>query len=703
MTVSSPDNRPGSSPVRKTATDAQQRGFFASIIGGISAAFLYVVDSAIPREMREGDPDILRRARIILSFAIVLFLLGLETAFFFYHMAQTQDTKVVLGALSLSFFMIFLIPLVFRLWGSLIVGANLILGGAYIAMVTILALSGGIDAQLLHWLGLLPMLAALMGARGSAWVWLAICGLTVLTFVLLDYMGIKTARDVVFSGFEGPALWIQRSVNAGSWIGILIAVALLFESHKDKQTHQLASQNAELESQMRKRQKAEKRSQYLAYYDELTGLPNRHFFLEQAAAAIELSGRQGGKVALLFLDLDQFKEVNDLHGHALGDELLGQMAERLQGCVRGSDSVSHQGVHEVGSIARLGGDEFTILLNGIHSPRDAATVAERILDSLNRPFTLGDLQLYIGTSIGIAISSDGELAAGDLLRNADLAMYQAKNAGKNNFKFHDESMNEEILFRTATTDALRKALERDELELHFQPIVDGLSQEVLGVEGLVRWNRDGRGYVSTEDIVRVAEETGLIVPLGNWVIDRACRQYRAWRLAGVNLKRVSINVSGEQFRHGGLVAALDDALQKYGIDSDSLEVEITEGAMMADEEKALSILEAIKELGVCIALDDFGTGYSSLSYIHRFPVDTIKIDRGFIADVARDHTSQAITISVITLAHQLGMRVVAEGVENVLQEQFLLNNGCDEMQGYLYNMPLTADEVETMLAPVFVQ
>ncbi|MGB1139700.1 MAG: putative bifunctional diguanylate cyclase/phosphodiesterase [Halioglobus sp.] len=264
-------------------------------------------------------------------------------------------------------------------------------------------------------------------------------------------------------------------------------------------------------------------------------------------------------------------------------------------------------------------------------------------------------------------------------------------------------MNEEILFRTATTDALRKALERDELELHFQPIVDGLSQEVLGVEGLVRWNRDGRGYVSTEDIVGVAEETGLIVPLGNWVIDRACRQYRAWRLAGVNLKRVSINVSGEQFRHGGLVAALDDALQKYGIDSDSLEVEITEGAMMADEEKALSILEAIKELGVCIALDDFGTGYSSLSYIHRFPVDTIKIDRGFIADVARDHTSQAITISVITLAHQLGMRVVAEGVENVLQEQFLLNNGCDEMQGYLYNMPLTADEVETMLAPVFVQ
>jgi diguanylate cyclase (GGDEF)-like protein len=653
--------------------------------------------------MREQSPDVLRRARIILSFAIVLCLLGLETAFFFYHMAQPEDTAKVLSALGIAFFMVFLIPLVFRVWGSLVVGANLILGGAYISMVTILATSGGIEAQFVHWLGLLPMLAALMGLRASTWVWLAICILTVLGFVLLDYLGIETSRDEVFAGLDGPTLWFQRSVNVGSWVGILIAVALLFESHKDKQTEQLAAQNAELESQMRKRQRAEKRSQFLAYYDELTGLPNRHFFLEQLASATELSARRGGKVALLFLDLDQFKEVNDLHGHALGDQLLRQMAERLLGCVRGTDSVSHPGPQEVGSIARLGGDEFTILLNGIHSARDAATVAERILDGLNQPFVLEDLQLYMGTSIGIAIASNGDLAAGDLLRNADLAMYQAKNAGKNNYKFHDDSMNEEILFRTATTNALRKALEEDGIELHYQPIVDGLSQEVRGVEGLMRWNRDGRGYVSTEDIVRVAEETGLIIPLGEWVIDRACRQYRAWRMAGVNLQRVSINVSGEQFRHGGLVPSLVQALEKYSIEPHCLEVEITEGAMMADEQKALQTLRAIRELGVKIALDDFGTGFSSLSYVHRFPVDTIKIDRGFIADVVRDHSSQAITISVITLAHQLGMRVVAEGVENVLQEQFLLNNGCDEMQGYLYDMPMTAEEIARALAPEFAQ
>jgi len=702
LTVSSPDKRSdtaGSGRPMAGAEGATSESL--SVVERISAVFLYVVDSAIPRAMRESDADILRRARIILSFALVLVLLGLETAVFFYNMASDRATQVIFLSLGFAFFLIFLIPLVFRLWGSLIVGANLIICAAYSVIMAILVLSGGIHAELLHWLALLPMLAALMGARGSAWTWFGVSMLTVLLLIAADAVGITSSSKVYIHYPEGPALWFQRTVNVSSWVGMLFAVALLFESHKNKQTIQLAAQNAELESQMQHRQRAEKRSQYLAYYDELTGLPNRHFFLEQLAAAIELSTRQGGKVALLFLDLDQFKEVNDLHGHALGDLLLEQMADRLLGSVRESDSVSHPGREEAGAIARLGGDEFTILLNGVHSPRDAAKVAERILDSLNEPFALDDLQLYIGTSIGIAISENGDLAAGDLLRNADLAMYQAKAAGKNNYKFHDEQMNADILYRTETTSALRTALEMHELELYYQPIVDGATQKILGVEGLVRWNRDGKGFVSTQEVVQIAEETGLIIPLGNWVADRACRQFRQWRNAGVELRRIAINVSGEQFRKGAIVTVLEDALHKYGLPPECLEVEITEGVMMVDEEKALRTLEALKALGIRIALDDFGTGFSSLSYVHRFPVDTIKIDKDFVADVTRDHSSQAITISVITLAHQLGLRVVAEGVENVSQEHFLLDNGCDEMQGYLYSMPLPAREIQNLLLPAF--
>ncbi|MAT93733.1 MAG: hypothetical protein CME59_14135 [Halioglobus sp.] len=430
----------------------------------------------------------------------------------------------------------------------------------------------------------------------------------------------------------------------------------------------------------------------------MTGLPNRRLFLEQLDAAIDQNKRLNRTVALLFLDLDRFKEVNDMHGHDLGDQLLRQVAQRLSRCVRQSDRVSHSSSGERSDVARLGGDEFTILLSGMHGHQDAALVAERILDSMNQSFELGDLEVFIGTSIGIALHTRGDLQASDLLRNADLAMYQAKNAGKNNFKFHQEAMNRDIVMRSNMTAALRKALEYNELELHYQCIVDAQTRVTCALEGLLRWRYpDAIDGVTTETVVGVAEDSGLIVPLGRWVIREACRQFRSWRDQGAKLQCVAVNVSSEQFRRAGLVEVVEDALLANGIAPHNLVIEITEGAMMSDEDRALRTLRQLKEIGVQIALDDFGTGYSSLSYVHRFPVDILKIDRSFVAGVERDEGSRAITMAVIALAHQLGLRVVGEGVESVAQQRFLIDNGCDELQGYLYSKPLSARDMTPLL------
>lgn len=671
---------------------------FRAGIAVINASFLRLIDSAIPSEMRSGDPDTLRRARIILSFTLVLIMLGLETGAFFAWILTPQAVMRVELALVVALILTLSIPAVFRRTGSLVLGANLVIAASYIVTIAIYTVIGGINAPLIHWCALFPMLAVLMGARTSAWVWTAISFLTVSFFIAADAANWEFIDAIGFTSLEGPALWFQRFVNVGSWLGILLAVALLFEDHKNKQTSELAAKNTELQSQVEQRYLAEQRSQYLAYYDELTGLPNRRLFLEQLSDAIDQIPRLDSTLGLLFLDLDRFKEVNDMHGHDLGDQLLQQVAERLRSCVRQSDRVSHGPNEDLGNVARLGGDEFTILLHGIHGHHDAATVAQRILDSMRRPFLFEELEIFIGASIGIALFSEFGTGAGDLLRNADLAMYQAKNAGKNNFKFHDESMNADIVMRTTLTDALRKALEDEKLELHYQPIVEANSRSITGVEGLVRWNPAQQKIVSTETLIQIAEESGLIIQLGSWVIGEACRQYREWREAGIQVHRMAINVSAEQFRRGSVVQVVEEALERYGMEPGSLEIEITEGAMMIDEERTLAALEALKSLGVKISLDDFGTGFSSLSYVHRFPVDTLKIDRSFVTDVEQNQGSRAIAMAVIALAHQLGLKVVGEGVESSTQERFLLENGCDEMQGYLYSKPLPAREIELVLA-----
>ena len=656
-----------------------------------------LIDRGIPSNIQTGDPDDLRRARIILSFTLILIALSLVTGVYITSILPTSEKPKILISLTLAVMATFTVPIIFKYFFSLALAANLVLFTGYVVTLVIYTLSGGIAGPLLHWCALFPVLAALMGCRRSAWMWAGISVTTVAFFVLADAAGLTFVDAMEFSKLEGPALWLQRFVNVFSWTMILLSAALVFEDHKNLQTWQLAAKNIELRTQIDQRFRAEQRSQYLAHYDQLTGLPNRRLFLEQLNAAIDQAPRLNRTIALLFLDLDRFKEVNDMHGHDQGDQLLKQVAERLHSCVRLSDRVSHGSVSGLGNVARLGGDEFTIMLTGIRKHRDAAVVAQRILDSLNRPFMVDGLEVLIGTSIGISVLSKENRDAAELVRNADLAMYKAKSAGKHNFKFHEESMNTEIVLRNTITDALRKALDANELKLHYQPIIDTNTHVITGVEGLVRWMPEGREPVPTETLIQIAEESGLIIQLGEWVINEACRQFREWQGIGLNPPRIAINISTEQFKRTNVAESVAASLKTHNLEAKHLEIEITEGAMMADETQTLATLEKLRKMGVSISLDDFGTGFSSLSYVNRFPIDTLKVDRSFISCVEYEKGSRAIATAVIALAHQLNLKVVGEGVENSAQEKFLFDNGCHEMQGYFYSKPLSPAELSSIL------
>ncbi|MDG2412001.1 MAG: EAL domain-containing protein [Halioglobus sp.] len=656
-----------------------------------------LIDRGIPSNVQIGDPDDLRRARIILSFTLILIALSLVTGVYITSILPTSEKPKILISLTLAVMATFTVPIIFKYFFSVALAANLVLFTGYVVTLVIYTLSGGIAGPLLHWCALFPVLAALMGCRRSAWMWAGISVTTVAFFVLADAAGLKFVDAMEFSKLEGPALWLQRFVNVFSWTMILLSAALVFEDHKNLQTWQLAAKNIELRTQIDQRFRAEQRSQYLAHYDQLTGLPNRRLFLEQLNAAIDQAPRLNRTIALLFLDLDRFKEVNDMHGHDQGDQLLKQVAERLHSCVRLSDRVSHGSVSGLGNVARLGGDEFTIMLTGIRKHRDAAVVAQRILDSLNRPFMVDGLEVLIGTSIGISVLSKENRDAAELVRNADLAMYKAKSAGKHNFKFHEESMNTEIVLRNTITDALRKALDANELKLHYQPIIDTNTHVITGVEGLVRWMPEGQEPVPTETLIQIAEESGLIIQLGEWVINEACRQFREWQGIGLNPPRIAINISTEQFKRTNVAESVAASLKTHNLEAKHLEIEITEGAMMADETQTLATLEKLRKMGVSISLDDFGTGFSSLSYVNRFPIDTLKVDRSFISCVEYEKGSRAIATAVIALAHQLNLKVVGEGVENSAQEKFLFDNGCHEMQGYFYSKPLSPGELSSIL------
>jgi diguanylate cyclase (GGDEF)-like protein len=447
------------------------------------------------------------------------------------------------------------------------------------------------------------------------------------------------------------------------------------------------------------RKAAEAKIYNLAYYDELTDLPNRELFIQSLEQTIALAKRDGEKFALLFVDLDRFKRINDTLGHTIGDELLKDVANRLSKCTRSTDSVTHldSGVGEFIDLARLGGDEFVIKLYGIDSEQSVAMVAERIIGALTPPFTCAGHQFVVTPSIGIALyPQDGETGE-NLLMNADSAMYAAKNVGRNNFKFYSETMRVKSLHRLDLENLIRTAIEEEQFDVHFQPKIDASTFRLVGAEALLRWVHPTRGAIAPGDFVPIAEETGLIVPIGDFVLQAACEQVKAWSKSPVGAVPVSVNISSHQFRESGFVNDVLQAVSDAGITTSMLELEITESVLLHDVDRTLAQLSALKEAGISLSIDDFGTGYSSLNYLKRFPIDTIKIDRSFVKDLHDDADDAAICAAIIAMSRQLGLNVVAEGVETKEQLKFLRRHKCDHIQGYLFSRPLSAEDFITFL------
>ncbi|MFC5548897.1 EAL and GGDEF domain-containing protein [Massilia aerilata] len=438
------------------------------------------------------------------------------------------------------------------------------------------------------------------------------------------------------------------------------------------------------------RQEARQRLTWLADYDSLTKLPNRRQLGSCLEEAIAAAGRHGHRAAVMFIDLDRFKNVNDMLGHGVGDQLLVQAAARLEACARGDNVV-----------ARLGGDEFAVVLpwlaGAAREAPDAALLADRIIEALAQPFHLQGQQLFVSASIGIASYPDDGASAEQLLKSADTAMYGAKNNGRNTFQFYSAALHENAAQRIQLESQLRLALERGEFLLHYQPKLDLAGGSISGFEALLRWQHPQRGLVPPLEFISILEDTGLILPVGEWVIGEVCRQLRAWAAAGLPLPPVAINLSARQLQQADLAAVIERIVLGAGVAPDLLEFELTESMLMANPEAAVAILCRIKALGMRLSVDDFGTGYSSLAYLKRFPLDALKIDRTFVRDLPDDADDAAITKAVIRLAHSLSLKVVAEGVENIAQLRELEQYDCDEIQGYYISKPLPAADCVAFL------
>lgn len=444
------------------------------------------------------------------------------------------------------------------------------------------------------------------------------------------------------------------------------------------------------------RKRAQDQIHHLAFYDSLTGLPNRQLFHNKINGALIHAREHNKQLATLFLDLDRFKKINDSLGHSAGDTLLKEVADRLCKCVRESDTVMHDSEPGL-ELARLGGDEFTLLLVNLDTIDDAAVIAKRIIRALNTPFLLTGREVVVTPSIGISVfPADGE-DVDTLLKHADTAMYNAKEAGRNNFKFYVDSMNVRSLETLSLENDLRNAIERDEFELHYQPQIDLTTNHIIGLEALLRWNHHSLGSIPPDHFIPLAEDLGLMLPIGEWVLNTACSQKHIWDEMGFQQLRMAVNVSSQQFSDGQLAETIKRAIVRNNITPDKLDVELTESIIMQDAESAIAALREIKAMGVEISVDDFGTGYSSLSYLHRFPLDTLKIDRSFVNDIETDSYERAITRTIITMAHNLHLNVIAEGVETDAQLSLLKSYGCDQLQGYLFSKPLHAEGITALL------
>jgi diguanylate cyclase (GGDEF)-like protein len=444
------------------------------------------------------------------------------------------------------------------------------------------------------------------------------------------------------------------------------------EHRIEVRTAELSQANAALEVEVAERRRAEERLAQLANYDALTELPNRRYFYERVQQAIGRAERHGTRIALVLIDLDNFKLINDTLGHDQGDALLRVAASRMKDCLRTEDT-----------LARLSGDEFTVLVEDLGAAREVAKTARRLVQSLAAPLRLARHEISIGASLGISVFPADGADLSTLMKNADTAMYRVKRQGKNAYRFFTEDMNREAMERLLLETGLRRAIEQAELRLHYQPIVDLASLKTVGAEALVRWPHPDMGLISPARFVPIAEECGLIRSLDEWVLAEACRAARTW-LEGL---RVAVNISPRHFRHRHLARTIEEAIERAQLPADRLEIELTEGAVMEDPAAAAEVLRRLRALGVRVAIDDFGTGYSSLGYLKRFPIDRLKIDQSFIQEVTTDGDAAAITTAVIALAHSLKMKVIAEGVETADQFAALEAQGCDEAQGYYFGAP----------------
>ena len=436
---------------------------------------------------------------------------------------------------------------------------------------------------------------------------------------------------------------------------------------------------------------------HLAFYDALTNLPNRRLFGDRLLRAVESARRNSHLMGILFIDIDNFKRINDSFGHSIGDKLLRTVASQLLACLRRCDSVSREADDEYMSVARLGGDEFTVLLTHLENAEDAARIAKRILDGVSVPFLLGDEEIVVTPSIGISIFPYDGNSVEELVKNADTAMFHAKANGKNNYQFYTNSMSATAFERLSMENAMRRGLGNDEFEVYYQPKIELASNRAIGLEALVRWHHPEMGLVSPADFIPLAEETGLIVPLGEWVLHTVCAQIKNRQVAGLDPLRIAVNLSACQFRQTMLRQQVRRILDNTGVAPEWLELELTESVIMDDIQTSSTILRELKSMGVGISMDDFGTGYSSLSLLKRLPLDTLKIDRSFVRDITTDADDAAIVDAVISLAHSLRLRVIAEGVETGEQLDFLNSRGCDEVQGYLFSRPLPVAGIEAWL------
>ncbi|SPP63567.1 two-component system response regulator [Nitrospira lenta] len=443
--------------------------------------------------------------------------------------------------------------------------------------------------------------------------------------------------------------------------------------------------------------KAEAQIHFLSNYDRLTQLPNRQLFQDRVTQALAIQKRHDTNDAILLVNLDRFQRFNDTLGPKYGDAILREVAERLLHCVRQSDSVGWHEDQEPVTLSRLGGDEFTVLLTHLASAQSAAKVTQRILESLREPYHIDGRQVVVTASIGIALLRQDGDDVDTLLRNADAAVQAAQEKGRNTYQFYSQSMNVALAERLSLESDLRQALERSEFVLYYQPQVDIRRWEVVGVEALIRWQHPVRGMVSPLTFIPLAEEVGLIDQIGQWVLRTACAQQVAWRAYGLSEISIAINLSGVQFQQADLVESIRTIVRETGANPAGLELELTESTAMHDAENAVVVFQQLKAMGFSLSIDDFGTGYSSLAYLKRFPIDTIKIDRAFVKDLASESEQAAIAIAIIAMAHGLKLRVLAEGVETQPQLDILRNQGCDAIQGYFFSHPLPADLVEQLI------